>query len=121
MASHYWVEADDGTAALLRQGDAKYKGVHFLDKNPTYVTVRAPPLEDETKWQNRTIVKVVYQGVRCGGHCSESVLYNHPDGLSEIVPYIINEDASACHNQGFSPHNTHKRLLSWDGAVAKAI
>ena len=66
----------DGTAAFPRQGDvkthanmywlhAKYKEMHFLDNNPTDVTGSAPPLADESKWQHRTIIKVVYQGVRC--------------------------------------------------------
>ena len=76
-------------------------------------------LADESKWQHRTIIKVVYQGVRCGGHCAESVLHNHPDGLRETVPYIINEDLHAMIRA--SPHNTHRRLLSQDGAVAQAI
>ena len=98
---------------------AKYKEMHFLDKNPTDVTGSAPPLADESKWQHRTIIKVVYQGVRCGGHCAESVLHNHPDGLRETVPYIINEDLYAMIRA--SPHNTHRRLLSQDGAVAQAI
>ena len=83
------------------------------------MTGSAPPLDDETKWQHRTIIKVVYQGVCCVGHCAESVLHNHPDGLRETVPYIIHENLHAMNKA--SPRNTHRRLLSQDGAVAQAI
>ena len=65
----------DGTAALGRQGDAKthanmywlhakYKGMHFLDKNPTDVTGSAPPLENESKYSTllyyNTTVTLLY-------------------------------------------------------------
>ena len=65
----------DGTAALGRQGDAKthanmywlhakYKGMHFLDKNPTDVTGSAPPLENESKYSTllyyNTTVALLY-------------------------------------------------------------
>ena len=48
-----------------------------------------------------------------------SVLHNHHGGLRETIPYIIDEDLHAMIKA--SPHNTHKLILSRDGAVAQAI
>ena len=66
----------------------KYIHMHFVDKNPEG-NADAPPLDDESEWENRVIINVAWW--RSNGYAVLTRILNAPTDEQVIEKYLINE------------------------------